>query len=545
MSAAAAGRVGRFYTSARRHPWVLGKVADWKIPLGPYTPAQIAVAVGGGFLLVKTISSWSWMGPVPVVAWVLAIWAVRRAKINGRAPMQAALGWVLLGWQPRGGRIAAGPPATPLPARCSVASLSRRRSPSPQRSPPPSRPHQPAPRGGLHAGHRAGTRQHSARPLAGATAADYPEAEAGSGCSAPDQRLMGALTSLVDGAGMPVDPGGLLADATAEAGRGLAPLTAAAAVGGLGTRLGARGAHWLLIGRRPDRDKLLKWRKPTADGDPHTGGASGGGPGGDGPGGSGSGGPLRPGGPPDRYRNEDGQVLDPNSGQTLDDQNTDRTLLSTRAHNRLVRFRGYRLLHRGGRAAYGTTVGLPATVRAARAGGSRYSQDARQQVQVWGNAVRQDLHAWGDAGRLIRRNNTPAVPTQPPPPRPPFPPGPPSPPRPFVTLRPFVALRPVLISQAAPSGGPAGGTGQASAPPSTPGSPAPRPTAPGRISDNTRSQAQARFQELLRRTAPDAQRLRQQQQEQAHMARAYEEARRIGAAVDWLAPAEPEDGGSP
>ncbi|MEU9546372.1 hypothetical protein [Streptomyces mirabilis] len=54
------------------------------------------------------------------------------------------------------------------------------------------------------------------------------------------QRLMGALASFVDGAGMPVDTGGLLADATAEAGRGLAPLTAAAAVGSLGTRLGAR-----------------------------------------------------------------------------------------------------------------------------------------------------------------------------------------------------------------------------------------------------------------------------------------------------------------
>jgi hypothetical protein len=105
VSAAAAARVGRFYTAARRHPWVLGKVADWKIPLGPYTPAQIAVAVGGGFLLVKTISWWSWMGPVPVIVWVLAIWAVRRQKIRGRAPMQAALGWVLLGWQPRGGRI--------------------------------------------------------------------------------------------------------------------------------------------------------------------------------------------------------------------------------------------------------------------------------------------------------------------------------------------------------------------------------------------------------------------------------------------------------
>ncbi|WNZ06210.1 hypothetical protein [Streptomyces sp. 11x1] len=105
MSAAAAGRVGRFYTSARRHPWVLGKVADWKIPLGPYTPAQIAVAVGGVFLLVKTIGWWSWMGPVPIVVWVLTVWAVRRPKIKGRAPLQAALGWVLLAWQPQGGRM--------------------------------------------------------------------------------------------------------------------------------------------------------------------------------------------------------------------------------------------------------------------------------------------------------------------------------------------------------------------------------------------------------------------------------------------------------
>ncbi|MCX4427174.1 hypothetical protein [Streptomyces mirabilis] len=358
------------------------------------------------------------------------------------------------------------------------------------------------------------------------------------------QRLMGALASLVDGAGMPVDTGGLLADASAEAGRGLAPLTAAAAVGGLGTRLGAKGAHWLLIGRRPDMDKLIKWRKPTADGDPHTGGPSGGGPGGAGPGGSGSGGPLRPGGPPDRYRNEDGQVVDRNSGQALHDQNTDRTLLSTRAHNRLVRFRGYRILHRGGRAVYGATVGLPATVRAARSGGSRYSQDARQQVQVWGNTVRQDLHAWGDAGRLIRRNNTPAVPTQPPPPRPPFPPGPPSPPGPSSPSGPSSPPGPSSSPRLPRSGGPAGGTGQASAPPSAPASPAPRPTAPGRISDNTRSQARARFQELLRRTAPDAERLRRQQ-EQAQRARAYEEARRMGAEVDWLAPAEPEDGDGP
>lgn len=106
MNASAAdGRVGRFYTAARRHPWVLGKVADWKIPLGPYTPAQIAVAVGGCFVLIKTISWWSWMGPVPLAAWLLSIWVVRRPTVRGRAPMKAALGWLLLGWQPRGGRI--------------------------------------------------------------------------------------------------------------------------------------------------------------------------------------------------------------------------------------------------------------------------------------------------------------------------------------------------------------------------------------------------------------------------------------------------------
>ncbi|WUU10244.1 hypothetical protein OG866_00245 [Streptomyces sp. NBC_00663] len=108
MSAAgavAAPRVGRFYTAARRHPWVLGKVADWKIPLGPYTPAQLAVAVGGGFLLFKTVSWWSWLGPLPVMLWLLAVWAVRRQTIRGRAPLQAALGLLLLGCQPQGGRI--------------------------------------------------------------------------------------------------------------------------------------------------------------------------------------------------------------------------------------------------------------------------------------------------------------------------------------------------------------------------------------------------------------------------------------------------------
>ncbi|MEU6375483.1 hypothetical protein [Streptomyces sp. NPDC046909] len=233
------------------------------------------------------------------------------------------------------------------------------------------------------------------------------------------QRLMGALTSLADGAGMPVDTGRILADATAEAGRGLAPLTAAAAVGGLGARLGwmgarlgAKGAHWLLIGRRPDREKLAKWQKPTADGEPHGGPPSSGG------GGPGSGGPRRPGGPPDRYRNEDGQIVDRRTGEVLHDQDTDRTLLSTRAHNRLVRYRGYRILHRGGRIVYGATLGLPANSRRARAKGSDYSHDARQQIQVWGNTGREDRAAWR------RTPRSPGPGPHQPPPRPGPPPAP-------------------------------------------------------------------------------------------------------------------------
>lgn len=101
MSAAVAA--GRGVLLHRRPSQSLGagKVADWKIPLGPSTPAQIAVAVGGGFLLINTISWWSWRGPIPIAAWLLSIWAVRRPKIAGRASLQAALGWVLLLWQPR------------------------------------------------------------------------------------------------------------------------------------------------------------------------------------------------------------------------------------------------------------------------------------------------------------------------------------------------------------------------------------------------------------------------------------------------------------
>ncbi|MER5199748.1 hypothetical protein ACWD3J_41435 [Streptomyces sp. NPDC002755] len=326
------------------------------------------------------------------------------------------------------------------------------------------------------------------------------------------QRLMGALTSLLDGAGMPVDTGAILADATAEAGRGLAPLTAAAAVGGLGARLGAKGAHWLLIGRRPDREQLAKWRKPTADGDPETsaGESSDGGDGG-----SGGPGPRRPAGPPDRYRNEQGQVVDRSTGQVLHDQSSDRTLLSTRAHNRLVRFRGYRILNRGGRVAYGASFGLPAGVRRVRSGGSRYSQDARQQVRVWGNTVREDGRAWRETGRhvgqVLRENSDAGGPG------------------PFASRRLTTADTPAATPRHAPrpTSAPARRTpptgGPMATPPSTPrrrrDDPVPRPgpdiSGPvlpgvGTARSRAREEARDRMQELIRRTAPEAERLRQE-----------------------------------
>ncbi|MGV4890770.1 hypothetical protein ACSR0Z_30135 (plasmid) [Streptomyces viridosporus] len=347
------------------------------------------------------------------------------------------------------------------------------------------------------------------------------------------QRLMGTLGSLADGAGMPVDTGRILADASTEAGRGLAPLTAAAAVGGLGARLGAKGGHWLLIGRRPDREQLAKWQKPAADGDePHAGGTPGQGPGGPGSGGlTGPGaGPHRPGGPRDRYRDDDGQIIDAATGEVLHNQHADRTLLSTRAHNRLVRLRGYRILHRGGRAAYGATVGLPATVRQAKAAGSRYSQDARQQVRVWGNTVREDGRAWSDTARQVSRalRENPDAPGGPAssggrrlPTAPASAPG--RRPNPLqqtastdsVTSR----SQPSSTQSSAPASPVQGGATQVSAPATSPnrlpsgnGSAAPGPVLPGGDSahSRTREEARARMQELMRRTAPEAERLRQE-----------------------------------
>ncbi|MFD6297610.1 hypothetical protein ACFWFU_22630 [Streptomyces sp. NPDC060235] len=329
------------------------------------------------------------------------------------------------------------------------------------------------------------------------------------------QRLMSAVSSLVDGTGMPVNPGRILSDAAAEAGRGLAPLTAAAAVGALGARVGAQGAYALLVGRRPDREQLAKWQKPTADGDSEGGGPDG--PSAGGPGGRFGGmGPRRPSGPSDRYRTADGQVVDRTSGDVLHDQNTDRTLLSTRAHNRLVRFRGYRILNRGGRAAYGSTVGLPANVRRAGGARSQHAHDVRQQRQVWWNTLREDGRAWGAAGLRVQQTmrersddrgaqaplagrRLPSAPS------------------------PAAVTHPAVSRRVAPSS-PAGASER-------PDGPAVRPQGrvrrlpdgarlPGvaRSGVQARNEARERMRALMRRTEPAAERLRQERERQGRRA---------------------------
>ncbi|MEU8481067.1 hypothetical protein [Streptomyces hygroscopicus] len=109
-------KVSRTYTAARRHPWVLGRVGDWKIPLGPYTPPQLVVAFVGALLLIKTFSWWSWLGPVPVAGWAVAVWMARRSRIGGRSPWAALSGVISVLLQPPAGRIGGRPARDRRPA---------------------------------------------------------------------------------------------------------------------------------------------------------------------------------------------------------------------------------------------------------------------------------------------------------------------------------------------------------------------------------------------------------------------------------------------
>ncbi|MFD9535071.1 hypothetical protein [Streptomyces sp. NPDC060010] len=83
----------------------MGKLGDWTIWFGPYTPAQLVVIGGGAFALIKGYDWWSWAGPIPVGLWVGAVWAVRGAQIAGQNPFTAAFGALSLVMRHPAGRI--------------------------------------------------------------------------------------------------------------------------------------------------------------------------------------------------------------------------------------------------------------------------------------------------------------------------------------------------------------------------------------------------------------------------------------------------------
>lgn len=170
-------------------------------------------------------------------------------------------------------------------------------------------------------------------------------------------RSLGSIAALSDGTGMPFSPGRLLGDAMAEGRRGIAPLA-----------LALRGAHAALIGPKPGQHPAAAQLHAHAN--------------------SGAGG------------NE--QVVDKETGQILHDPATDRPLLGSRIHARASRLRGYRIASRTARIAYGATLGLPRTLHNARSKASQYTQDARQQLSVTANHLREDGHAWAQGGRAVR-----------------------------------------------------------------------------------------------------------------------------------------------
>ncbi|MDI5903935.1 hypothetical protein QDK90_02580, partial [Streptomyces sp. 12257] len=117
-----------------------------------------------------------------------------------------------------------------------------------------------------------------------------------------------------------------------------------------------RGAHAALIGRKPaDRHPAAKALaailNPAA-----VGGRSG-----------------RPGGE---------MQVNMRTSEILHNPDTDRPLLSTRFHQRASRLRGYRIAHRAGRIAYGSSVGLPRTLYAGKTKVSEFTDDARTQFRV-------------------------------------------------------------------------------------------------------------------------------------------------------------------
>ena len=80
--------VVRFYTLARKIPFLLGKLGDWVLPGGPYTLAQGGAFIGVAFIGQKTMPFWA-TNIAPIVAWIpVLILAAASALAAGHIPLK-------------------------------------------------------------------------------------------------------------------------------------------------------------------------------------------------------------------------------------------------------------------------------------------------------------------------------------------------------------------------------------------------------------------------------------------------------------------------
>ncbi|MDX3075900.1 hypothetical protein [Streptomyces sp. MI02-7b] len=187
------------------------------------------------------------------------------------------------------------------------------------------------------------------------------------------QRFLSNALALTDTTGTPMDGSRMTADFVAEARRGLAPIGMAVTA----ATLGARGAYATLVGRRPDDEALQRMRRPVGPGER-----------------DGEGNMIQPGEAP---------VVNRHTGELFHDPDKDRTLLSTRVHNRAVRFRGYRIARRGALIAHGATLGLPRSVSEGRRHATDFTRDAMHQLQATRGRVGESIDDWAAVKRDVQR----------------------------------------------------------------------------------------------------------------------------------------------
>lgn len=125
------------YTHARRHPMVLGSIAGWSPPF-QLTVTQLAVLAGSFMAMLWSRSLWSPLlpGSLGTIATIgipiLATWAVRRVRVEGRSIARTGLGWLLLWCAPRTGTVAGRPATTSRPTPLGATRLYVAATPTPE-----------------------------------------------------------------------------------------------------------------------------------------------------------------------------------------------------------------------------------------------------------------------------------------------------------------------------------------------------------------------------------------------------------------------------